>query len=379
MPPEATSTASPITDAWGLPADIATDSASKEAGAEGAASVAEGKGSLSSVADGSDASKGGVLPDGRAKPGHVQRDGWSAALGGAGIEGSPSEAGEAGAEGAADPAEAEAIRKKAWNLGWRPLDKFKGDPKNWVDAEEYIRRGESALPLIKAHNQKLEAQVIAQRNELATLRDSIKALQETHADLRRRAVENVKQKLRAELIEARQASDHEKELQIQDQLEDLKAQETKTKTEASPPIAVDPAQTPEFKAWQAANPWYGANEKATSLALRVGEALRKDPRTSHLKGMEFYNAVTTVTQRIWQQQAAAQTQAAPTTPAARQTPRTSRSSAVAVPTTKTWAALPPEARAAADTQAKRLVGPGKMFSTMEAWREYYTKEYFEQD
>ena len=58
---------------------------------------------------------------------------------------------------------------RAVELGWRPLpadpdhptDKeYKGVPEKFVEAEEYIERGEKVLPIVQAHNKKLDAEEI---------------------------------------------------------------------------------------------------------------------------------------------------------------------------------------------------------------------------
>ena len=43
--------------------------------------------------------------------------------------------------------------------GWVPKDQFKGDPDKWRPAEEFVRRGEEILPIVRKQNEKLQAKL----------------------------------------------------------------------------------------------------------------------------------------------------------------------------------------------------------------------------
>lgn len=43
--------------------------------------------------------------------------------------------------------------------GWVPQDQFKGDPDKWRPAEEFVRRGEEILPIVRKQNEKLQAKL----------------------------------------------------------------------------------------------------------------------------------------------------------------------------------------------------------------------------
>lgn len=51
------------------------------------------------------------------------------------------------------------IEDKARKMGWRPLDEFHGNPDEWRDAEEFVRRGEEFLPVVKSRLEKSEAKL----------------------------------------------------------------------------------------------------------------------------------------------------------------------------------------------------------------------------
>ena len=49
--------------------------------------------------------------------------------------------------------------REAGSLGWVPKERFKGREEEWVDAKEFLRRGQEILPIVKANNRKLTERV----------------------------------------------------------------------------------------------------------------------------------------------------------------------------------------------------------------------------
>lgn len=89
---------------------------------------------------------------------------------------------------------------KARSMGWRPKEQFRGDPTKWVDAEEFVRRGEQHIPILRdrldrtqkeleelrqASREALDMQRENQKRERARLQAEIDGLRTTQ----RRAVE----------------------------------------------------------------------------------------------------------------------------------------------------------------------------------------------
>ena len=48
---------------------------------------------------------------------------------------------------------------EAKELGWVPQEQFKGDADKWRPAEEFVRRGEEILPIVRKQNEKLHNEV----------------------------------------------------------------------------------------------------------------------------------------------------------------------------------------------------------------------------
>jgi len=62
-------------------------------------------------------------------------------------------------EGANEQAEARDFDTEARALGWVPKDEFRGDPSRWTDAESFVTRGETVMPLLKKENQQLKGKI----------------------------------------------------------------------------------------------------------------------------------------------------------------------------------------------------------------------------
>lgn len=268
------------------------------------------------------------------------------------------------------------VEQEARGMGWVPQEEFRGDPERWVDAETYVERGKTVMPLLKANNRKLEEQVQSLTAEarkmqalFAASQEAISELQKVHNEHTKAAVEKARKDLLAELRVAKEEGNVELEVQLTDQLTDMKAAE-KAAAAAPAPSAQPPADAlhPDFKAWQTENPWFGSDERKTMRAMGIAQELRSDPDNDKLVGRDFFNRVMEVMEE--------------------RTTGVSRSTKVGGTRPSggpgsgggalTYADLPPDAKEACDRQGKKLVGEGRAFKDMDAWRKYYVNLYSQQ-
>lgn len=265
------------------------------------------------------------------------------------------------------------IEAKAREMGWADADHFRGDPDNFVSAEEYVRRSQSVLPFVKAQNRKLEEQLAAQRAEtkklaelFAASQESITALQSFHEKNIEEAVRRTKEELTAQLVVAREEGDVAAEVAIQDQLAELRA----PKAAPAPTPAPAPQQQqldPQFAAWLADNPWYGVDDRKTRMAMGIANQLRADPDHDGLTGRQFFDKVSEVMQE--RQGGAAVAKVGSGRPSGAGASGGGAGG-------RDYSSLPPDAKAACDRQSKALVGEGRAFKDMAAWQKYYAKEYY---
>lgn len=158
------------------------------------------------------------------------------------------------------PADVEA---RARNLGWKPLDQFKGDEKDFIDASEFVRRGEEVLPIMKAANSKLEKQV--QR-----LEKTLEKFAEHHSKTEARAYERALSDLEARQAEAVEANDHAAVKEITKEMVALEKEVAKPKADET-----DDGEE-AFNDWKAENPWFDKDKGLRAAAIGIAEEIKND-------------------------------------------------------------------------------------------------------
>lgn len=167
---------------------------------------------------------------------------------------------------------------KARRMGWVPREEFRGDPAKWVPAEEFNRRGEEQIPLLRASLRRME-------QELAAQKESARKFAEFHQKVEQDAHNRALATLRQEKINARQEFDVAREMEIDDQIAELK-QKGLPKTEEPQPQLQQ--LDPEYVAWMQENAWAQERE-----AYAIGTAIAEDLRSRGDKstGREFLNKI----------------------------------------------------------------------------------------
>lgn len=265
------------------------------------------------------------------------------------------------------------VEDRARQLGWVPLEEFKGDAARWIDAEEFVDRGEHVLPILRANNRKLHDDILTLRNqngtlqnELQTTRKIVQGLEKSFNESLRRQLEEQRTQLKASLREAVEDRDIDRELEVRDQLNELTEAEKSAKN--SPSSDTDSqGLSPEFQQWHTQNPWYGVDKKRTKAIMRAAEDLRDEGDTS--VGLEFMDkALKRAEPESGQEDNSF-------TPSADKVSSGSARSGSRIGS-KSYASLPAEAKAACDADLESFVGEGKLFKTEKDWRDYYAKTYY---
>lgn len=302
--------------------------------------------------------------------------------------------GEAGQEESSGAGPSQEIVSRAKELGWCPKDEWRGNPEHWVDADVFIEKGETLMPLLKANNRRLTQELQATRGQLSKAEQIIAANTEAIEELKRFNSQSLRQQAQAQkkelteaIVEARREGNVQEELELAERLTETtkvlketenqpvrKKKEAKTEASASnEPSAEDVTNHPDFKAWTAENTWFGKDKRKSNLAMAIAAEMREDPQYSGMIGKPFLDAV------------AAEVEA--TLGGGRE--RTSRVEGGAGngssngtgsggKTGKAYANLPADAKAACDKQASRLVGEGRAYKTQDEWRKAYAAKYFEE-
>jgi hypothetical protein len=156
---------------------------------------------------------------------------------------------------------------EAKELGWVPQDQFKGDADKWRPAEEFVRRGEEILPIVRKQNESL-------KNETKELRETIDRMSRMFEKTTARIKADYEGKieaLKAERREAIKAGDADKVDRIDASIDTLK---TEIKDEPAATV-VPEAGSKEHKAlvkdFAAANAWFLEEPDMASYAEQFSQ------------------------------------------------------------------------------------------------------------
>lgn len=269
------------------------------------------------------------------------------------------------------------VEVAAREMGWRPKEEFRGDPEKWVEAEEFVRRGENFIPLLRKSNADLKGKLdttVAEVGQLKTLlqasHEAIEALKEYQGAETKRQVERARKELMAQLKTARDDGDVEAEEQLREQLQAIR--EAKEEIRAAPPApapapAAD-APHPDFEGWVADNPWFKTDHRRRALALGIADEIRADSKNASLQGRAFFDKVAEELETYLAGKPVSKVDGG----------RPNGSGTSAAPRQRNFSDLPADAKEACERQAARLVGPGRAFKDMDAWRAHYAKIFFEE-
>lgn len=149
---------------------------------------------------------------------------------------------------------------EASEQGWVPQAEFKGPEHRWVDAGEFLRRGE------------LFKKMDDQRRELKDLRSAVVEQRKLHAQVREVEYKRALDTLRLQKRQALQEGDADAVIAVEDQIDAVKEA---AKQEAAQPTDIPSGQTehPDFVSWKDRNRWYVTNEHMQVFADKIGRDL----------------------------------------------------------------------------------------------------------
>ena len=280
------------------------------------------------------------------------------------------------------------VEKEARNMGWVPEEEFKGNKDHWVSAEEFVERGRTLMPLLRQNNKRLQKELSTRDQKIDTLTKqlanattAIDKLEQHYTEANKRAVENAKEQLKAELKLAREDNDVDKEFEVREKLDELNERTRELNSQRpsekkKPEPQGNDGLSPDFKEWLSENTWFGQDKKKTKEITRIAEDLREDG--SELMGKDFFDECV----RVWEEKNGAsedeeeEEEVKPRRPTSKVESSSNRSGSRKSGGGKTYADLPADAKQACDDDADDFVGPGKRHKDLASWRAAYAKIYF---
>ena len=155
-----------------------------------------------------------------------------------------------------------AIEVKAIEQGWIPKEEFDGDVSEFIDAPEFVRRGE------------LFGKIEKQSKELKAVRQALDAFRQHHSKVKEMEYERALKTLKEAKREATMNGDHERALALDDKIDEVRTEKETISREVQQTAVQEPqGYTPEFQSWVSRNDWYETNRVMRAAADQLGKDL----------------------------------------------------------------------------------------------------------
>ena len=160
--------------------------------------------------------------------------------------------------------------QEALEHGWVPKEEFSGEEHKWVDAAEFLRRGE------------LFKKIESTSSELKQVRRALEELKKHHSNVReveyKRALDSLKKQKKDALLEG----DADALIDVDERIELVKEQQKVLQQEIAngdQEQATSGENHPEFVSWVNRNSWYKNSSPMRAFADALGRDLRSSGKS----------------------------------------------------------------------------------------------------
>lgn len=157
------------------------------------------------------------------------------------------------------------VELQAREQGWVPKDDFKGEEHKWVDAGEFLRRGE------------LFSKIESQNKELKAIRETLLQFKDHHSKVQETAYKKAIADLKAKKKEALLEGDADLVIEVDEQLDEVKDQQRRIA--AQPAVQEPQGEHPTFVNWKQKNSWYENNKPMRGWADVRGLELAQEGKS----------------------------------------------------------------------------------------------------
>lgn len=286
----------------------------------------------------------------------------------------------------ADETVEQTVEEKARVMGWRPKEEYKGEAP-WIDAQTFVERGETLLPIVNASNKRLRETVDAQNARLIELerqnRANAAALEAIQESNREQTVQNTQrtiEEIETGIAAAREAGNVQEELALLREhhttVDKLNKAKQKPAPQQTQQTTQDATQTPEFQSFLRENPWWQTDAVMRAASIEINnELIRTGKVTSATTQAERLEMVAEATRQRFHIKDNGRRGGA-----SRVESGGGNNSGSSGSTGKSYADLPAEAKAACDKAGKRMqIGEGKRYKTVEDWQKEYARIYYSKE
>lgn len=186
-----------------------------------------------------------------------------------------------------DPPQADetppAVVEEAKSLGWVPKDLFKGKETEWVDAGEFVRRGNEVLPIVKENLRRTKEELAKMKAEVSEFKTTAEEFRKFTEEAAERKYKEQMEALKTQYARAVTDGEGEVAAELLDKLSEHRADPPKVTKQTPEPPPLDP----DFIKWREANPWYEKDDLQTT-AVAIGVRLNAK---EGLTGLALYEKV----------------------------------------------------------------------------------------
>lgn len=154
------------------------------------------------------------------------------------------------------------VEQQAMESGWVPKEQFKGEEHKWVDAGEFLRRGE------------LFKKIEDQSKQLKDVRNALAEMKKLHSQVQEVEYKRALDALRAQKKTALEEGDADTVLAVEERIDLVKEQQRQLKDSPQQPDH-DGSEHPEFVAWTEQNSWYKSSGPMKAFADALGADLAR--------------------------------------------------------------------------------------------------------
>jgi len=246
-----------------------------------------------------------------------------------------------------------AIVKEAEGQGWVPKEKYRGDEKDWVDAEQFVKRGREILPILRKNNENLIKELNHTKEQLKEFKqtaDEFKVFQKENYERKIKDYQNQVISLKESRAQAITDGDGQKVNALDDAIDEAKAGIQDAKDAVKDPVRTDigvaPDIDPTLQKWLDRNEWFGKDKRITQMTNAIGEVLRTE--NPNLFGEEFLDRLDEVLKEEFPDRFGAKKR-----PAANQVESGAGKSGRGSVSTHSYDNLPADAKSACDRYVKQ--------------------------
>lgn len=245
---------------------------------------------------------------------------------------------------------------KAAEMGWVPEDQWRGDPKQWRPAEEFVKRGENIIPILNDRVSKLQEE----------LNMALKVNKQEIAEIKKQANERAKAEYETKLQQLREKENQAFLEGDQEAFDKIRDERDKITPPEEVKVEEPDNVSPDFEPWLAKNQWYSTDSQLHAYADNIGIAMRDAANSSGspLSDAELFNKVEVAVKAAFPDKFTnPKRESAPSVEAATDTPKKGGNK---------FGDLPASAKAQYDRMAKQFELRGRKFT-----KEQYAQTYFE--